>query len=88
MPEDRSPRPTALPDAEPAWVAPLVAMLAVQTTVSLLSRIAPTLAPALAPRVGWPAESVGYLSSLITGGSILVAGLTAGGVELFQALPK
>jgi len=47
-------------------------MLAVQMTVSLLSRIAPTLAPALAPRVGWPAESVGYLSSLITGGSMLV----------------
>lgn len=72
MPDDVSPRPTALPDEEPAWVAPLVAMLAVQTTVSLLSRIAPTLAPALAPRVGWPAESVGYLSSLITGGSMLV----------------
>jgi len=47
-------------------------MLAVQTAVSFLSRIAPTLAPTLAPRVGWPVESVGYLSSLITGGSMLV----------------
>jgi MFS family permease len=72
MRDKRSPPPNALPGEEPAWVAPLVAMLAVQTTVSLLSRIAPTLAPVLAPRVGWPAESVGYLSSLITGGSILV----------------
>ena len=54
------------------WVAPLVAMLAVQTTVSFLSRIAPTLAPTLAPRAGWSAESVGYLSALITGGSMLV----------------
>jgi len=76
MPDDHSPRPTASPDEEPAWVAPLVAMLAVQTTVSLLSRMAPTLAPALAPRLGWPAESVGYLSALITGGSILVLLLT------------
>ncbi|MBI5720904.1 MAG: MFS transporter [Rubrivivax sp.] len=61
--------------AEPApvaWVRPLVAMLAVQTAVSFLSRLAPTLAPTLMPRVGGSAESVGYLSSLITGGSMLV----------------
>lgn len=79
MPDGRSvrpPAPPAPPGEEPAWAAPLLAMLAVQTTVSLLSRIAPTLAPALAPRVGWPAESVGYLSSLITGGSMLVLLLT------------
>ncbi|KPU99461.1 hypothetical protein APR50_11135 [Variovorax paradoxus] len=52
-------------------------MLVVQTAVSFLSRIPPTLAPTLAPRVGWPAESVGYLSSLITGGSIVVLLLAA-----------
>ena len=49
------------------WVGPLLAMLAVQTAVSFLSRIAPTLAPTLAPRIGWPVESVGYLSSTVTG---------------------
>lgn len=53
------------------WFGPLLAMLAVQTAVSFLSRIAPTLAPMLAPRIGWPVESVGYLSSMITGGSIV-----------------
>jgi MFS family permease len=46
-------------------------MLAVQTAVSFLSRIAPTLAPTLAPRIGLPVESVGYLSALITGGSLV-----------------
>ena len=50
------------------WVGPL---LAVPTAVSFLSRIAPTLAPSLAPRIGWPVESVGYLSSMITGGSVV-----------------
>ena len=52
------------------WVGPLLAMLAVQTAVSFLSRIAPTLAPTLAPRIGWPVESVGYLSSTVTGASV------------------
>lgn len=61
-----------VPQPAEAWVGPLVAMLTVQTAVSFLSRIPPTLAPTLAPRVGWPAESVGYLSSLITAGSIFV----------------
>ena len=67
-------RPPPGPRSEPAepWLGPLLAMLVVQTAVSFLSRIPPTLAPTLAPRVGWPAESVGYLSSLITGGSIIV----------------
>ena len=60
------------PEPAEAWVGPLVAMLMVQTAVSFLSRIPPTLAPTLAPRVGWPAESVGYLSSMITAGSIFV----------------
>jgi MFS family permease len=55
-----------------AWVGPLVAMLAVQAAVSFLSRLAPTLAPTLMPRVGGAAESVGYLSALITAGSMLV----------------
>lgn len=76
MGDGRSSGSPSPPSDDQSWVAPLLAMLAVQTTVSLLSRIAPTLAPALAPRVGWPAESVGYLSSLITGGSILVLLLT------------
>ena len=71
-----APHPLSSPQGprDPAeeWVAPLLAMLAVQTAVSFLSRLAPTLGPTLAPRVGWPAESVGYLSSMITGGSMLV----------------
>lgn len=59
-------------DRREDWVGPLLAMLAVQTAVSYLSRIAPTLAPTLAPRVGWPVESAGYLSALITGGSVVI----------------
>ena len=70
------PQPGPPEPAEP-WLGPLLAMLVVQTAVSFLSRIPPTLAPTLAPRVGWPAESVGYLSSLITGGSIVVLLLAA-----------
>lgn len=65
----RSPPTDADPNAD--WVGPLLAMLAVQTAVSFLSRIAPTLAPTLAPRIGLPVESVGFLSALITGGSLL-----------------
>lgn len=65
----RSPPADADPNAD--WVGPLLAMLAVQTAVSFLSRIAPTLAPTLAPRIGLPVESVGYLSALITGGSLV-----------------
>lgn len=53
------------------WIGPLLAMLAVQTAVSFLSRIATTLAPTLAPRIGWPVESVGYLSALTTGASMI-----------------
>jgi len=72
-------RPPPGPRPEPAepWLGPLLAMLVVQTAVSFLSRIPPTLAPTLAPRVGWSAESVGYLSSLISGGTILVLLLAA-----------
>jgi MFS family permease len=66
-----------------AWVGPLLAMLAVQTAVSFLSRIAPTLAPTLAPRIGWPVESVGYLSSMITGASIVALLL---GIPLLRRL--
>jgi DNA-binding IclR family transcriptional regulator len=65
---DLRPPSAPVPELAEAWVGPLVAMVTVQTAVSFLSRIAPTLAP----RVGWPAESVGYLSSLITAGSIFV----------------
>ncbi len=53
------------------WFGPLLAMVGVQTAASFLSRIAPTLSPSLAPRIGWPVESAGYLSSLITGGSVV-----------------
>lgn len=69
-PGPENPRGTAA-ERSAAWVGPLLAMLAVQTAVSFLSRIAPTLAPTLAPRIGWPVESVGYLSSMITGASIV-----------------
>jgi MFS family permease len=65
------------------WVGPLLAMLAVQTAVSFLSRIAPTLAPTLAPRIGWPVESVGYLSAMITGASTVALLL---GIPLIRRL--
>jgi len=65
------------------WVGPLLAMLAVQTAVSFLSRIAPTLAPTLAPRIGWPVESVGYLSAMITGASTIALLL---GIPLIRRL--
>ena len=71
------PPPIHPPESAEAWVGPLVAMLVVQTAVSFLSRIPPTLAPTLRPRVGWPAESVGYLTALISGGSIFVLLLAA-----------
>ena len=71
------PPPIHPPESAEAWVGPLVAMLVVQTAVSFLSRIPPTLAPTLGPRVGWPAESVGYLTALISGGSIFVLLLAA-----------
>jgi len=65
------------------WVGPLLAMLAVQTAVSFLSRIAPTLAPTLAPRIGWPVENVGYLSAMITAASTIALLL---GVPLIRRL--
>lgn len=84
MTTDRPPRPQdSAADDSVDWVAPLLAMLAVQTAVSLLSRIAPTLAPTLAPRIGWPVESVGYLSAMITGASIVALLL---GIPLIRRL--
>jgi MFS family permease len=65
-----APVPAPPADCTDEWVGPLLAMVGVQTAASFLSRIAPTLAPTLAPRVGWPVESAGYLSSLITVGSV------------------
>lgn len=67
-------RPSSAAPADPQatrWVGPLVAVLAVQAAATFLSRIAPTLAPNLADRLGWRAADVGYLSSLITGGSVV-----------------
>lgn len=70
---------TDAPDAEPAaegtapgWMGPVGAMLLVQTAVSFLSRIPPTLAPSIAPRVGWTLDAVGYLTALISSGSIIM----------------
>lgn len=77
------PAPDTSADDSADWVGPLLAMLAVQTAVSFLSRIAPTLAPTLAPRIGWPVESVGYLSAMITGASIIALLL---GVPLIRRL--
>lgn len=70
-PESPPPNGADVSDRGEDWLGPLLAVLAVQTAVSFLSRIAPTLAPTLAPRIGWPVESVGYLSALITGGSVV-----------------
>jgi MFS family permease len=58
------------------WFAPLAAVLVIQTTATILSRIAATLAPPMLAAHGWSADMVGWLSSLNTAGSVafLMAG--------------
>ena len=73
-----TPPPAAGVDAPARWLGPLLAVLAMQTMVTVASRIAPTLAPAIAERIGWTVTGVGALVTAITVGSI---------VFLFAAFP-
>ncbi len=58
------------------WFAPLAAVLVIQTTATILSRITATLAPPMLAAHGWSADMVGWLSALNTAGSVafLMAG--------------
>ena len=54
------------------WLLPLVATLAIQTTMSFLARLVPTCAPLFTAATGLAPESVGVFSGLGTLGSIVV----------------
>lgn len=54
-----------------SWIAPLAAVLVIQTTATILSRIVATLAPPMLAAHGWSANMVGWLSSLNTAGSVV-----------------
>ncbi|MBO1077798.1 MFS transporter [Roseomonas haemaphysalidis] len=58
------------------WFAPLAAVLVIQTTATILSRIVATLAPPMLAAHGWSAGMIGWLSALNTAGSVafLLAG--------------
>lgn len=62
--------------AKMSWIAPLVAVLVIQTTATILSRIAATLAPPMLAAHGWSADMIGWLAALNTAGSVafLMAG--------------
>lgn len=53
------------------WIAPLAAVLAIQTTATILSRIAATLAPPMLAAHGWGAGMIGWLAALNTAGSVV-----------------
>ncbi|MFN0184584.1 MAG: MFS transporter [Aquabacterium sp.] len=55
--------------SRPAWLMPLLAMLAFQAALTLLGRVAPILAPAFITRNGWTPGEVGALSSWVSVGS-------------------
>ena len=58
------------------WFAPLAAVLVIQTTATILSRIVTTLAPPMLAAHGWSPGMIGWLASLNTVGSVafLMAG--------------
>jgi MFS family permease len=60
-----------------AWLPALTAILAVQTTVSFLTRLIPTLAPVITRDLQISDAAIGYLTALNTAGSI--AFLVVGG---------
>jgi len=62
--------------AKMSWIAPLAAVLVIQTTATILSRIVATLAPPMLAAHGWSADMIGWLSTLNTAGSVafLIAG--------------
>ncbi|MFC0409744.1 MFS transporter [Roseomonas elaeocarpi] len=59
-----------------SWIAPLAAVLVIQTTATILSRIVATLAPPMLAAHGWSPDMIGWLSALNTAGSVafLMAG--------------
>jgi MFS family permease len=54
-----------------AWIWPLAATLAIQTSSSFLGRIVPTVAPVVTSEAGMSEASIGYMSALSTCGSVL-----------------
>jgi MFS family permease len=54
-----------------SWFAPLAAVLIIQTTATILSRIVATLAPPMLAAHGWSTDMVGWLSALNTAGSVV-----------------
>jgi MFS family permease len=56
--------------AKMPWFAPLAAVLVIQTTATILSRIVATLAPPMLAAHGWSMDMVGWLSALNTAGSV------------------
>ncbi|MBE9604111.1 MFS transporter [Acetobacteraceae bacterium H6797] len=53
------------------WFAPLAAVLVIQTTATILSRITATLAPPMLAAHGWSPGMIGWLASLNTVGSVV-----------------
>ena len=54
-----------------SWIAPLAAVLVIQTTATILSRIVATLAPPMLAAHGWSTDMIGWLASLNTAGSVV-----------------
>jgi MFS family permease len=54
-----------------SWIAPLAAVLVIQTTATILSRIVATLAPPMLAAHGWSADMIGWLAALNTVGSVV-----------------
>jgi MFS family permease len=60
------------PSPPSAWVAPVAAILVLQTMAAFLTRVMPTIAPALFAEFGWADSLVGYAVAATTAGSMLV----------------
>lgn len=56
----------------PAWIAPVAAILVLQTATSFLSRIIPIVSPSLIQEFGWNNGWVGYLAAINTAGSLFI----------------
>jgi MFS family permease len=66
-----SPPPPADGDRVPLWVVALGTTLGIQTVASFLSQSLPIVAPLLTAHAGLSPERIGYMSSLISLGSVL-----------------
>ena len=62
----------------PAWIAPVAAILVLQTATSFLSRIIPIVSPSLIQEFGWNKGWVGYLAAINTAGSLFILLLGSG----------